>query len=445
MMMQSCTEEAMMWNHNFTMMNGDEETADPVGTASKTVSRTTGPRSVVRMLARVGTGLLLLLLMVEGAVVMPEKEDEEGALLWSDPATAAEEGTARTPRRHRRNLVTKKNPQQVPPTEYDVAFVDVDVDVVDVDVAPYRSPRDLPDAFQQRLQNKPFCDKENGQQGGFYAHPNILQTAPMKNEFASQPEWAWARLMALINDNVSYGKSHELPAGWAKVEAAPFGADLKPKEYVHMHLYEYAAKKTLIVAVRGADGSWEDDQDCINLSGQLPIGKKPYRFFEADRVTAYFAQGAGQEKYKGWTNYQTGHSLGGAVVLYMATNTGGNPDLWNGGHAFDPYSYKLAATVGFQFFPPRAANKLSAVDVAEIMESRERIVVHEYIADKVGLYNPRGARFNWSHDAGQRAPENVGVVELAIAAGQSDHFMDNFTTNSGRWPFPPFGNLFAQI
>ena len=443
-------------------MDKDDDPALPVVTATTTTTtrghrssktiRTT-PRSFGRVVARVGTGLLLLLLMVEGAVVIPEKEDEEGALLWSDPATAAEEGTARTPRRHRRNLVTKKNPQQVPPTEYDVAFVDVDVDVVDVDVvdvdvdvavAPYRSPRDLPDAFQQRLQNLPVCDKENGW-GIFYAHPNILQTAPMKNEFASQPEWAWARLMALINDNVSYGKSHELPAGWAKVEAAPFGADLQPKEYGHMHLYEYAAKKTLIVAVRGADGSWEDDQDCINLSGQLPIGKKPYRFFEADRVTAYFAQGAGQEKYKGWTNYLTGHSLGGAVVLYMATNTGGNPDLWNGGHAFDPYSYKLAATVGFQFFPPRAANKLSAVDVAEIMESRERIVVHEYIADKVGLYNPRGARFNWSHDAGQRAPENVGVVELAIAAGQSDHFMDNFTTNSGRWPFPPFGNLFAQI
>ena len=121
-MMQPCTEEELMLYHNFTMMNEDE-TADPVGTAilpstttmpSKRMTRTTGPRSFGRRMARVGTGVLLLLLMVEGVVVLPEKKDDEGAW-WSDPTAAAE--TARTPRRHRRNLVAKKNSQEAPPTE----------------------------------------------------------------------------------------------------------------------------------------------------------------------------------------------------------------------------------------------------------------------------------------------------------------------------------------
>jgi len=93
--MQPCTEEAMMLNHNFTMMNEDE-TTDPVGTVilpsttttSKTVSRTTGPRSFGRMMALVGTGLLLLLLMAEGAVVVPEEAVAEGAL-WSDPISSS--------------------------------------------------------------------------------------------------------------------------------------------------------------------------------------------------------------------------------------------------------------------------------------------------------------------------------------------------------------------
>jgi len=55
---------------------------------SKTVSRTTGPRSFGRMMALVGTGLLLLLLMAEGAVVMPKEEAAEGAL-WSEPVSSS--------------------------------------------------------------------------------------------------------------------------------------------------------------------------------------------------------------------------------------------------------------------------------------------------------------------------------------------------------------------
>ena len=92
---------------------------------------------------------------------MPEKEDEEGALLWSDPAAAAE--AARTPRRHRRNLVTKKNPQQVPPTEYDgaavdVAVVDVDVAVVDVAVVEEYDVAAVDVGWQQW---QPHCDSYN--------------------------------------------------------------------------------------------------------------------------------------------------------------------------------------------------------------------------------------------------------------------------------------------
>ena len=186
--MQPCTREEMMLLHpNLSIMDEDDDPMIPVVTATTMTTTTTTttrghrsskttrttPRSFGRVVARVGAGMLLLLLMVEGAVVMPEKEDEEGALLWSDPATAAEEGTARTPRRHRRNLVTKKNPQQVPPTEYDVAFVDVDVAVVDVavvDVAfdrcdashvvcPSRCEKLYADCFAEvnACQNEPTC------------------------------------------------------------------------------------------------------------------------------------------------------------------------------------------------------------------------------------------------------------------------------------------------
>ena len=94
-MMQPCTEEELMLYHNFTMMNEDE-TADPVGTAilpstttmpSKRMTRTTGPRSFGRRMARVGTGLLLLLLVAEGgAVVLPQEEEAAAAAagaLWS--------------------------------------------------------------------------------------------------------------------------------------------------------------------------------------------------------------------------------------------------------------------------------------------------------------------------------------------------------------------------
>ena len=170
--MQPCTREEMMLHPNLSIMDKDDDPALPVVTATTTTTtrghrssktiRTT-PRSFGRVVARVGTGLLLLLLMVEGAVVMPEKEDEEGALLWSDPATAAEEGTARTPRRHRRNLVTKKNPQQVPPTEYDgaavdVAVVDVDVAVVDVAVVEEYDVAAVDVGWQQW---QPHCDSYN--------------------------------------------------------------------------------------------------------------------------------------------------------------------------------------------------------------------------------------------------------------------------------------------
>ena len=74
-----------MLYHNFTMMNEDE-TADPVGTAilpstttmpSKRMTRTTGPRSFGRRMARVGTGLVLLLLVAEGGA------------LWSDPVSSS--------------------------------------------------------------------------------------------------------------------------------------------------------------------------------------------------------------------------------------------------------------------------------------------------------------------------------------------------------------------
>ena len=91
--MQPCTEEAMMLNHNFTMMNEDES-ASTTKTPSKRMMRSTGPRSFGGMLARLGAGLLLLLLMAEGAVVMPEEAVAEGALLaegalWSDPVSSS--------------------------------------------------------------------------------------------------------------------------------------------------------------------------------------------------------------------------------------------------------------------------------------------------------------------------------------------------------------------
>ena len=127
--MQPCTSEEMMLHHNLFIMDEDDDPAIPVVTATTTTTRghrsskatRTAPRFFGRMVARVGAGLLLLL-MVEGAVVMPENEDDEGAW-WSDPTAAAE--AARTPRRHQRNLVAKKNPQQAPPTKYDGAVVDV--------------------------------------------------------------------------------------------------------------------------------------------------------------------------------------------------------------------------------------------------------------------------------------------------------------------------------
>ena len=62
-------------------------------------------------------------------------------------ATAAEEGAARTPRRHRRNLVAKKNQQQAPPTESG-AVVEI------TNKAPYMGSFDLgcfPDEIEENI------------------------------------------------------------------------------------------------------------------------------------------------------------------------------------------------------------------------------------------------------------------------------------------------------
>ena len=125
--MQSCAEEEMMLNQNFSIMDEDNDAAVPVGTVilpgttmpSKLTSRSTG-WSFGRMVAHVGAGLLLLLLLAEGADPASSSPDRGAGRRPSRSAkvtVAAEKGAARTPRRHRRNMVTKKNPQQVPPTE----------------------------------------------------------------------------------------------------------------------------------------------------------------------------------------------------------------------------------------------------------------------------------------------------------------------------------------
>lgn len=269
--------------------------------------------------------------------------------------------------------------------------------------------------------------------------------------FFHDPKYAFHRILALMNDQISYHHDH-------RQELQDLGYSLFSLDQVASRVYLFKKEPSgsdagiVVMVHQGTDhNSARDLQDDINLGqfqglvfgplGALGLHHQPYCFSEAEEAAkkVYAQYGGANRNYRIFT---TGHSLGGAAAVNVAAT---RPDLVEACIAFDPFEYKLNSLVTLHSKLADAHSDWAAQTLREkIVSSRNNVIVHRFTMDAVSKYNMFGLSFTWKYQESEKTPRDIviplfgwdGNFEVlgGAASHNTCHFIPEVAENKSRCP-----------